>query len=288
MVAILCVLVAIISIQSGASLAKQLFPIVGPAGTTTYRLVFSALILILIWRPWRHPITKAQLKLMSIYGLALGGMNLLFYLSIERIPLGIAVAIEFTGPLGLALILSRKLQDLVWVALAIAGILLVLPTASSSSQALDPMGIALALLAGICWALYIYFGQRAGTTLHAGRAAAIGMSVAALAIAPIGLVTSGSKLFDLSLIPIALGVGIFSSALPYSLEMSALKKLPAHTFSILMSLEPAAAALAGFLFLHEALTTKQLIAVGLVIIASTGSSMTSARRAKAKQAVLHA
>lgn len=279
MVAALSLLIAIISIQGGASLAKQLFPLVGPTGTTTLRLFFAAMILVGVWRPWRHHFSGPQLKLMAYYGIALAGMNLMFYMSIARIPLGIAVALEFTGPLGLAIISSRKLRDFIWVALAAVGIFLVLPL-STASHHLDVIGILLALAAGLCWAFYIYFGQRAGSGVHGGYTAAIGMSISALLVLPVGLATTGTALFDLNLLPLGIAVALLSSAIPYSFEMIALKKLPTQTFSVMMSLEPAAAAFSGFLFLNEVLTLRQLLAIALIITASAGSSVTSHRRKK--------
>ncbi|HVJ63651.1 MAG TPA: DMT family transporter [Bdellovibrionota bacterium] len=279
MVAIVCVLVAVLSIQVGASFAKQLFPLIGPTGTTSLRLFFAALMLLAVWRPWRQRYNREQIGTLLIYGVSLGAMNLLFYLALERIPLGIAVALEFTGPLSLALLNSKNLRDLVWVACAVSGIVLVLPVQSSSLQAnLDPLGILLALAAGACWATYIRFGQRAGSQLHGGYTSAIGMSVAALVIAPLGFLSAGgASLWRPDVLPAALGVALLSSALPYSLEMVALKRLSTHTFSILMSLEPAAAALSGFLFLDETLSPKQLLAIALIMIASAGCSFSLAR-----------
>jgi inner membrane transporter RhtA len=277
MVAIACVLVAVLSIQVGASFAKQLFPLIGPTGTTSLRLFFAALILLAVWRPWRQRYTREQIGMLLIYGVSLGSMNLLFYLALERIPLGIAVALEFAGPLSLALLNSKNLRDLIWVFCAVSGIVLVLPIQSTSLTAnLDPLGILLALAAGACWATYIRFGQRAGSQLHGGYTSAIGMSVAALVVAPLGLVTSGASLWRPDVVPAALGVALLSSALPYSLEMVALKRLSTHTFSILMSLEPAAAALSGFLFLNESLSPKQLLAIALIMIASAGCSFSLA------------
>lgn len=271
---ILTVLVAMVSIQTGASLAKRLFPVVGAPGTTTLRLFFAALILGLIWRPWRGRLTRRELLAVVTYGASLGGMNLLFYLALERIPLGIAVAIEFTGPLAVALFASRKPLDFVWAALAVCGIVLILPI-SEASQALDWVGVGFALGAGLCWALYILFGQRAGATVHGGKAAALGMATAALLVCPIGVAHAGSALLDWSILPFALGVAVLSSALPYSLEMIALKHLPTRTFGILMSVEPALGALSGLLLLGERLALAQWVAIACIILASVGSSASS-------------
>ncbi len=276
---ILTVLVAMASIQFGASLAKRLFPVVGAPGTTALRLFFATLILGLVWRPWRGKLTRRELLAVVTYGASLGGMNLLFYLALARIPLGIAVAIEFTGPLAVALFASRRPLDFLWAALAVCGIVLILPI-SGASKALDWVGVGLALGAGLCWALYILFGQKAGASVHGGKATALGMATAALLVCPIGVADAGRALLDWSILPFALGVAVLSSALPYSLEMIALKQLPTRTFGILMSVEPALGALSGLLFLGERLTVGQWVAIACIILASVGSSASSQENAK--------
>lgn len=273
-VAVLTLLVAMSSIQAGASVAKRLFPLIGAQGATALRLAFAALMLLAFWRPWRKTLTRQERLAVGVYGAALGGMNLTFYLALERIPLGIAVAIEFTGPLAVALLSTRRPVDFVWALLAMAGILMILPL-SETSAALDWVGVFWALVAGTCWALYILFGQRAGASVHGGTATSLGMATAAVLVCPFGVVHAGQKLLDVSLLPMALGVAVLSSALPYSLEMIALKRLPTRTFGILMSLEPALAALSGWVFLREQLTPVQWAAIGCVILASAGSSATS-------------
>ncbi|MFI8980180.1 threonine/homoserine exporter RhtA [Ectopseudomonas khazarica] len=272
LVPIALLVVAMTSIQSGASLAKNLFPLVGAEGTTALRLVLGAIILSLVMQPWRARLDLRKCRALLAYGLALGGMNLLFYMSLQSIPLGIAVALEFTGPLALALFSSRRLLDFVWVILAIAGLWLLLPTGATQS-AIDPLGAGLALGAGVCWSLYIIFGQKAGAQ-HGRHTVALGTWVAALLVLPVGLWHAGGDLFDLDLLPIALGVAVMSSALPYSLEMIALTRMPARTFSVLMSLEPAIAALCGLIFLGEKLLWGQWLAVAAIIIASTGAAAT--------------
>ncbi|MFG0382436.1 threonine/homoserine exporter RhtA [Pseudomonas sp. zbq_18] len=264
--------IAMTSIQSGASVAKGLFPLVGPEGTTALRLSLAALILGVIMRPWRTRPNFTAWRSLVGYGLSLGGMNLLFYMSLKTIPLGIAVALEFTGPLALALLSSRRLLDFAWVALAVCGLWLLLPDTRSTDH-LDPLGMALALGAGLCWALYILFGQKAGAA-HGSQTVVFGTLVAALLVLPIGLSQAGSALFSLDLLPIALAVAVMSSALPYSLEMFALTRLPARTFSILMSMEPAIAALSGLLFLSERLAANQWLAIGAIILASAGAAAT--------------
>ncbi|MGE8499622.1 MAG: threonine/homoserine exporter RhtA [Pseudomonas sp.] len=272
-------LVAMISIQSGASLAKGLFPQIGATGTTALRLGLAAIVLCLIMQPWRARLTLASCRSLLGYGLSLGAMNLLFYLSLKTIPLGVAVALEFTGPLALALLSSRRLLDFIWIALAIFGLWLLLPTGQTET-ALDPMGMALALGAGLCWALYIVFGQKAGAE-HGRHTVALGTVVAAMLVFPIGLWQAGSGLFAVDLLPIALGVALMSSALPYSLEMIALTRLPARTFSILMSMEPAIAALSGLLFLSERLSGHQWLAIAAIILASAGAAATIRPQVKA-------
>ncbi|HXH75062.1 MAG TPA: EamA family transporter [Bacteriovoracaceae bacterium] len=266
-------LVAMISIQSGAAFAKKLFPTLGAAGTTSLRLFLAAMILWIIWKPWKFTYTAQDLKKLFLYGASLGFMNLLFYFAIERIPLGVAVAFEFTGPLAIAVLNSKKHVDYLWALLAAIGIYLLLPVSGSSD--LDPVGILFALGAGLCWALYILFGQKAGNNLHGGLASTIGMTFATVLIVPFGLSGAGEKLFDPTLLPLGLGVAIFSSALPYSLEMMALKSLSTQTFGVLMSLEPAIAAIAGLIFLSEQLLLLQWLAIFLIIISSLGSSLSN-------------
>jgi len=262
------------TIQSGASLAKQLFPIVGPGGTIALRVGLSALILLMIFRPWQLRLSLSQWRSMIIYGASLGGMQLMFYFAIERIPLGIGVALEFSGPLLIAFLSSKRKKDLIWVALAILGIVFLLPDLTGV-DALDPIGVALALAAGGCWAAYIWFGQRAGSVGSGGATVAIGMTIAALFAFPIGVVLSEASIFTWSILPMALSVAILSSAVPYCLEMSALKRLSTQHFSVLMSLEPAIAALAGLIILQEQLSLTQWIAITMIITASMGSTLSA-------------
>ncbi|NOU50029.1 DMT family transporter [Pseudoalteromonas sp. JBTF-M23] len=272
--AVFCLLIAMVTIQSGASIAKQLFPHVGPEGTTAYRLGFSALILCLVFRPWRY--IPANKKSILVYGLCLGGMNITFYYAIERIPLGIGVALEFTGPLAVALFASKRKRDYIWVLFALLGIILLLPD-MSAADGLDPIGVILALVAGACWAGYILFGKKTGNQGTGGATVALGMSVAAIAVVPLGVASQGSALLNWELIPLGIMIGVLSSALPYSLEMVALRNMPAQGFSIMMSLEPAIAALAGFIILGELLSIWQWLAISMVIIASVGSSVASSK-----------
>jgi inner membrane transporter RhtA len=200
-------------------------------------------------------------------------MNLTFYFALERIPLGLAVTLEFIGPLSLAILSSRRKIDFFWALLAAVGIYMVMPV-NDLSHPLDPMGIMFALIAGLFWAFYIYFGQKAGKNFHGGMATTIGMTFAALVAIPFGLLIDGSKLLNPALLPMGLVVAVFSSALPYSLEMFSLKKIPTKTFGILMSLEPAVASLAGLFFLGEQLNVIQWLAIICVMTASLGSTLT--------------
>ena len=264
-------LIAMASIQSGASLAKSMFPVVGAQGTTTLRLIFASIIMLLLLRPWRAKLSASTLRTVIIYGMALGGMNFLFYMSLRTVPLGIAVALEFTGPLAVALFASRRAVDFLWIGLAVIGLLLLIPIGQTSAG-IDLVGAGYALGAGVCWALYILYGQKAGAE-NGIQTAALGVMIAALFVAPIGIVHAGSALLTPALLPIALGVAILSTALPYSLEMVALTRLPARTFGTLMSIEPAFGALSGLLFLGEVLTVAQWLAIAAIITASVGATL---------------
>lgn len=277
---IVVLLIAMTSIQSGASLAKTLFPLVGAPGVTALRLALGTLILVVVFKPWRLRFKKEQRLPLLMYGLALGGMNYLFYLSIQTIPLGIAVALEFTGPLAVALFSSRRSIDFLWVILAVMGLWFLLPLGQNISH-IDLTGAAFALGAGACWAVYILSGQKAGAD-HGPATVAIGSLIAAVIFVPIGAWEAGSALWHWSLLPLGLGVAILSTALPYSLEMIALTRLPTRTFGTLMSMEPGLAALSGMLFLGEHLTLVQWLALMSIIAASIGSTLTLKRESQIK------
>ena len=268
--AIGALLVSMVSYQCGASLAKHLFPQVGAQGATAYRLGLSALILLLWRRPWRRSNSGRDWRALWGYGLSMGAMNLVFYMSLRTIPLGIAVALEFTGPLALALFGSRRPLDFVWIALVVAGLFLLLPL-RTQAQALDPVGVMYALAAGVGWALYIVLGKKVGAS-HGGDAVTLGISIGALLVIPFGAVHAGSALLSPTLLPYALGVALLSSALPYSLEMVALTRLPARTFSTLLSLEPAIAAMAGAALLGQQLSPMQWAAILAIIVAAAGTA----------------
>ncbi|WP_456071609.1 threonine/homoserine exporter RhtA [Enterobacter quasiroggenkampii] len=266
------ILIAMLSIQSGASLAKSLFPLVGAPGVTALRIVLGTAILVVIFKPWRLHFKKEQRLPLLFYGLSLGAMNYLFYLSIQTIPLGIAVALEFTGPLAVALFSSRRPVDFIWVVLAVLGLWFLLPLGQSVSE-IDLTGAALALGAGACWAVYILTGQRAGEE-HGPATVALGSLIAAIVFVPIGMAQATESIWQWSVMPIGLAVAILSTALPYSLEMIALTRLPTRIFGTLMSMEPALAAISGMVFLGETLTLTQTLALCSIIAASMGSTLT--------------
>jgi inner membrane transporter RhtA len=268
---------SLVSLAIGTSFAKSLFPALGPEGTTAYRLVFSTVMLMAVFRPWRRRWVWADALPLGLYGVTLGIMNLLFYSAIKTIPFGVAIAIEFTGPLAVAVWTSKKASDWLWVTLAIAGLALLLPLpGGDASSALDPMGMFFAFTAGICWALYIVFGQRVAQR-YGSMATPMGMLAAAIVVAPIGVFHAGTAMLDPQWLAAGLAVALLSSAIPYALEMFSLKHLPKNTFSILLSLEPAVGALAGWLVLAEHLTPSQGLAIALVMAASMGTAWSAGR-----------
>lgn len=266
------ILIAMLSIQSGASLAKSLFPLVGAPGVTALRSVLGTAILVAIFKPWRLRFKKEQRLPLLFYGLSLGAMNYMFYLSIQTIPLGIAVALEFTGPLAVALFSSRRPVDFIWVVLAVLGLWFLLPLGQNVTE-IDLTGAALALGAGACWAVYILTGQRAGEE-HGPATVALGSVIAAIVFVPIGMAQATASIWQWSVMPIGLAVAVLSTALPYSLEMIALTRLPTRIFGTLMSMEPALAAISGMVFLGETLTFTQTLALCSIIAASMGSTLT--------------
>jgi inner membrane transporter RhtA len=270
---IFALLGAMVSIQLGATFAKGLFPLVGAQGTTTIRLVVGALMLIAVLRPWQVRPSRATLPWLVGYGVTLCALNLLFYAALARIPLGVAVALEFSGPLLVATLSSRRASDFAWIALAVAGIVLLSPFVRSPVP-LDPIGVMLALAAGGFWALYIVLAQRAGAELGT-RSTAYGMAIAAVLVLPFGVAQAGTELLAPHILVGALLVGLFSSALPFWLEMVALTRMPARIYGTLTCLEPGLGALAGFVFLHETLAAPQIAGIVAVIIAAFGAALTS-------------
>ncbi|WP_281632701.1 EamA family transporter [Flavobacterium luteolum] len=266
------VLLAIISVQFGAAIAKTLFPTIGAAGTASMRIGISAIILLFAYRTNLKTITAKQWKLVIPYGLSLGAMNLIYYFAIERIPIGLAVTLEFVGPLILAIAGSKRLVDYCWVLLAAIGILLIAPWANNR---LDPVGILCALLAGAFWSAYIVLGGKVSKIMNDGDAVTIGMLFATILVLPFGLLESGLNNLTPKLFGMGIALALLSSAIPFTLEMKALGKLPPRTFSILMSLEPAAASICAFIFLKESLNFYEILAVVCVVIASAGSTLTA-------------
>jgi inner membrane transporter RhtA len=272
-VPIAVLIAAMFCFQLGAVIAKGLFPIVGAPGTAALRMALAAVILLAVWRPWRLRPGPRELRVIVYYGLALGCMNFCFYLALSSIPLGIAVALEFAGPLALAMAASRRPIDFLWILMAALGLLALLPL-GFGSRSLDPAGVAYALAAGVFWALYIFFGRKAGAA-HGGQTTALGMVVGAIVVVPIGVAQSGAHLLSPAILPAALGVALLSSAVPYSLEMLAMPKLPTRTVGVLMSLDPALGALSGLCFLGERLSCIQWAAIASIMAASAGSAATS-------------
>jgi inner membrane transporter RhtA len=273
---LLSVLASVTFLALGTSWAKHtLFPLVGAAGTTAVRVGFSALLLLVLWRPWRWRLRAQDAAGILCYGAALGAMNLCFYLALRTIPFGIAVAIEFSGPLMVALLASRRLFDFVWVLLAVVGLGLLLPMVNSVST-LDPSGVMFALAAAVLWATYIVAGKRVGH-LHAGHSVSLGLTVAALVAVPIGVAQAGAALLSPTVLAVGLCVAALSSAIPISLEMVALKRLPKQAFGIMLSMEPAMAALLALALLDERLSATQWLAIALIVAASMGSAFTAQR-----------
>ncbi|QNP49456.1 EamA family transporter [Diaphorobacter aerolatus] len=272
----LAVLGSVTSLCVGTSFAKHLFPVIGAQGTTALRVGFSALLLLAIWRPWRFGPTRANIRQIVIFGAVLGLMNLLFYMAIKRLPFGVTVAIEFIGPLSVAVWTSRRPLDLVWLGLAVVGLflLLILPLFGAQVGTLDPVGLAYAIAASVCWAGYIVLGKRTGH-MHGGMVVSLGLLSAAFVVVPFGIAEAGAKLLTPSLLIYGLVVAAVSSAIPYSLEMFALKRLSHSAFSTMLATEPAVAALAGMLLLHENLTLTQWSAIGIIMCAAMGSALTA-------------
>ncbi len=263
------VLGAVSSVQIGSALGKTLFDEIGPGGTVFLRILTAAVVLALIWRPRVSGHSRRALGLAVVFGLVLGAMNFAFYSSIDRIPLGIAVTFEFVGPLGVAVFGSRRPLDLLWVALAAAGILLL---SDFGSGDLDPAGVGLALLAGAFWAAYILLSVRVGKVFPGGSGLALAMLVATAALAPVGIAEAGTELLVPWILLVATCVGLMSSAIPYTLELEALRRMPVGVFGVLMSLEPAVAAVAGYLVLGEGLVAREVAAILLVVAASAGAA----------------
>jgi inner membrane transporter RhtA len=271
---VLLVLLAAGSVQFGSGLAKTVFDQAGPGGTVFLRSAFAALVLLALWRPRLRGVARRDLLLAAAFGASLACMNLAFYLSLDRIPLGVAVTFEFVGPLGLAVAKSHRRLDLLWVALAAAGVLLL--SDFGDFGGLDVAGVALALLAGGFWASYILLSARAGRTFPGGTGLALALVASAVLLLPVGVADGGSALLEPEVLGLGAAVAMLSSAIPYSLELEALRELPAGIFGVLMSLDPALAALAGYVVLGEVLAARELVAIALVVAASAGAARSAA------------
>jgi inner membrane transporter RhtA len=269
------VISAIASVQFGAALAATLFSRLGPAGAVLVRVAFASIVLTVVWPPRVRARPRRELLLAAAFGLVLAAMNLSFYESIHRIPLGTAVTIEFVGPLAVAVAGSRRPLDLMWVALAVVGILLL---ARGGTHSLDSLGVVLALVAGCLWGAYILLSGRVGRVFERGTGIALSMWIASIVLLPVGIAAAGSQLLAPG--PLALGaaVGLLSSAIPYSFEQEALRRIASSVFGVLMSLEPGVAALAGLIVLGQALSAREVVGIALVVAASAGASL-RARRA---------
>jgi len=270
---VVLLLVAMGSIQIGASFAKTLFHSVGAAGAVALRTALATLMLVVVLRPWRAKLAHGSWGALAVYGVSLGVMNLLYYMALRTLPLGITVSIEFAGPLTVAVLTSRRGLDFLWIGLAAAGLALLLPIGPSQGN-VDPIGVLFALGAGACWALYIVFGQKAGAD-YGAQTVALGSVIASIIVVPIGVTAAGATLFSAAVLPYGLAIALLSTALPYTLEMIALTRLPARTFGILMSAEPVFGALVGWAMLREQLSVAQWAAITLIILASIGTSWTA-------------
>ncbi len=260
---------AIASVQFGSALAATLFARVGPGGAVLLRLVTASVVLLAVWRPRLRGRKRRELLLAGVFGLVLAGMNLSFYNALHRIPLGIAVTIEFVGPLAVAVAGSRQRVDLLWVTLAAGGIIAL---TQGGTHGLDGLGVAFALIAGCLWAAYIVLNARLGRAFEGGSGLALAMCVASVAAVPAGVIDGGGHLLDPRSLALGTAVGMLSSAIPYSFELEALRRIAVNVFGVLMSLEPAMAALAGLLVLGQGLAVRALVGIALVVGASIGAS----------------
>lgn len=256
------------SVQFGAALARTLFDEAGPAGTVLIRVGIAAIVLALMWRPALRGHDREEWRLAVAFGVSLAVMNFFFYEALDRIPLGLAVTFEFVGPLGVAIAGSRRRLDFLWVAFAAAGILLI---ASPGTSDLDMLGVLYALVAGAAWAAYILLSARTGRAFPGGTGLALAMCVAAVLLVPVGIAEAGDALLDPAVLLVGAAVAILSSVIPYSAELEALRLMPEHVFGVLLSLEPAVAALAGYLLLDQDLGARDLAGIACVMAATAGA-----------------
>ncbi|GAA3615325.1 DMT family transporter [Kineosporia mesophila] len=272
------------SLQFGAAFAAKLFPELGSWGTTVLRLGIASLILLALTRPAVRSWSRTQWRATLALGLSLAGMNGFFYAALERIPLGTAVAIEFLGPLMLAAALSRKARELAWVALALAGMALLAIESLTTAHSLDPLGVLFALVAAGFWALYIQTGSRVGILVPGTGGLAVALAMATIVVAPMGLHGALNVVGSPHLLAIGAATALLASVIPYTLEMAAMRRIPRNLFGILLSLEPVAATLVGWLLLSQTPGPLRLVAIGLVVAASIGSSLSAARATQAENA----
>jgi inner membrane transporter RhtA len=270
----LLVVIAILSVQFGAALAEQLFSTTGPGGVVFLRTSLASLVFFVLWRPKVRGYRKQDYLIITLYGVNIAAMMLVFYTAIDRIPLGIAVAIAFAGPLGIAVIGSRRRSDLLWVALAAAGIILLSPL---TNAALDPIGLLLAFCSALTWAIFILMTGRVCRVFPASEGLAIAMGIAALVAIPFGLVGAMKVLGSLSLMALSVVVALLSSAVPFALEFEALKRLSPTDYGLLTSLEPVVATLIGFIVLHEALGGREILGIGMVTVAAAATARASSQ-----------
>ena len=262
-------LVSILSVQFGSALAKSLFGALGPWGVVSLRVTFSAIFFFIVWRFKWNAKVRENIGPIVLFGVVLAAMNSAFYAAIDRIPLGIAITLEFAGPLGLAILKSQRKLDLLWAALAIAGISLLAPTNGFN---INLLGMALALLAGVFWALYIVLAAKVGSQLSGIEGLAWALIVSTVLLLPIGIATTGSALLNPKLLALGAGVALLSTTIPYAIELIVLRSLPIKVFSIMLSLEPMAGVLAGLIVLGEQLSARSLAACLLVSIAAAGAA----------------
>ncbi len=273
LISVLLLLVAMGSIQVGASFAKTLFQSTGAPGAVALRTALATLMLVVVLRPWRTRLSHGSWTALAVYGVSLGVMNFLYYMALRTLPLGVTVSIEFAGPLAVAVLSSRRPLDFLWIGLAAAGLAVLLPLGHTHGN-VDPIGALFALGAGTCWALYIVFGQKAGAD-YGAQAVALGSVIASIIVVPIGIAEAGTRLFSAAVLPYGFAIALLSTALPYTLEMIALTRLPARTFGIFMSIEPVFGALVGWAMLHEQLSVAQWVAITMIILASIGTTWTA-------------
>ncbi|MCY1157596.1 MAG: EamA family transporter [Citricoccus sp.] len=279
---VVLVIGACVSLQFGAAVAVQLFPVLGPWGVTTLRLGLAAVLLLGLVRPRVREWTRAQWTAVVLFGISMGAMNGVFYAAIDRIPLGVAVSIEFLGPLVLAALLARRWVDGLWVAVALAGMALLAVDSASGDGALDPVGVLFALVAGAFWMAYILTSKRVGALVPGSGGLAVALVVATAVVAPLGAPGAAGAFADPALLGLGLLVALLSSVVPYSLELNALRRLPPAVFSILLSLEPAFAALFGWLLLGQESGLLRTLAIVLVVAASAGVTLTARRLTPAR------